>query len=280
MPFMPEMLPFCGRRFQVALRAERTCVYPPQMPFRRLRDCVTLRGVGCDGGSHGGCQLGCTIYWKEAWLRPVRGPLSAGTPAAAASPVAVGPARELPVMRDPSSGSYFCQGTDLLGATQPGEPMWRPGQYVRLLKVRTFTMRELVAMYLRPGIRKARRIVRAIDPRPKRESRDPGHVLGLQPGDWVRIKSREEIERTLDATRKHRGLPFSGAMYESCGRQMQVRARVERILNETTGKMIHVHDTVILEASICDRYLGCARGMPLLWREAWLDRSEPSGVPA
>ena len=32
---------------------------------------VYLDDVRCDGSGHGGCQAGCRIYWKEAWLRGV-----------------------------------------------------------------------------------------------------------------------------------------------------------------------------------------------------------------
>jgi lipopolysaccharide/colanic/teichoic acid biosynthesis glycosyltransferase len=53
---------------------------------------------------------------------------------------------------------------------------------------------------------------------------------------------------------------------------MRVLERVDRIIVEATGQLRTVHDTVILEGSVCDRYLGCARGMPFLWRESWLRR--------
>ena len=27
-----------------------------------------LEDLRCDGSAHGGCQAGCLLYWKEAWL--------------------------------------------------------------------------------------------------------------------------------------------------------------------------------------------------------------------
>ena len=38
MPFMPEMVAFCGKSFRVARRAERACVEfkPPIIPIREL----------------------------------------------------------------------------------------------------------------------------------------------------------------------------------------------------------------------------------------------------
>ncbi|HVB38585.1 MAG TPA: hypothetical protein VND92_08600, partial [Vicinamibacterales bacterium] len=62
------MAAFTGRSFPVALRAERTCVHPPEFPLRQLSDAITLDGVRCDGSRHGGCQLGCMLFWKTGWL--------------------------------------------------------------------------------------------------------------------------------------------------------------------------------------------------------------------
>jgi hypothetical protein len=108
-----------------------------------------------------------------------------------------------------------------------------------------------------------------------------GAPLGLRPDEWVEVRSREEILQTLDPQRMHKGLSFGGDMYEQCGRRMRVRTRVDKIISEETGKLRPVRDTVILEGSICDRYFGCARGMPFLWREVWLRRAElqPSLAP-
>lgn len=76
---------------------------------------------------------------------------------------------------------------------------------------------------------------------------------------------------------QHKGLAFSGDIVEACGKKMRVLRRVDTIIDERTGKLRTVRGTVLLEGSICDRYLGCARGMPFLWREAWLRRIEPPG---
>src|SRR5258708_22395489 len=75
MPFMPEMLPFCGKRFQVYKRAHKTC--DPDYRSRRIHDAVHLE-TRCDGQAHGGCQAGCLIFWKEAWLKPISRDHSSG----------------------------------------------------------------------------------------------------------------------------------------------------------------------------------------------------------
>lgn len=57
---------------------------------------------------------------------------------------------------------------------------------------------------------------------------------------------------------------------------MQVRVCIERFIVERTGRLEQVQDALILEGSICDRYRGCARELPILWREAWRKRDEPT----
>ncbi len=270
LPFMPEMLPFCGRRFRVLVRAERTCARglpAGTAPMRRLDRAVTLEGLRCDGASHGGCQLGCTIYWKEAWLRSVPdGEVARGRVAE--------PPVELRATRKADPAVYFCQGTELARATRATGPRWDPLQYVRILRVRTLPPRELLGMLVRTGWRKAERTVRSRLPR-SADGRASQGALALQPGEWVQVKGKEEILHTLDAKGSTRGLSFSSDMYDFCGRTLRVTRRIETILREETGALRSVRDTVTLEGADCRRHMGCARQMPLLWREAWLKRVQP-----
>jgi hypothetical protein len=265
LPFIPEMLPFCGRRFRVRLRAEKTCVYPVEIPLRRLADTVVLEGLRCDGASHGGCQLGCMLFWKERWLRKVDGPgREQGAPAVESL--------HLPVTRGPDPSIYFCQATELRRATAPGEPLWYPGQYLRFLRVRTFSLPQMIGMFSRPLLRSAARAFRAA----ARPARVRPEALALEPGEWVEVRPWREILTTLDEKNELMGLAFGGEMWGYCGRRLRVHRRVERIVSETTGVVRALRDTVALEGCLCDRYLGCARGMPLLWREGWLRRASGS----
>jgi hypothetical protein len=73
LPFMPEMLQFCGWRFRVDKLTVKLCDTMGSTGMYRMRNAVHLEGVRCDGQAHGGgCQAGCLVYWKEAWLRRVR----------------------------------------------------------------------------------------------------------------------------------------------------------------------------------------------------------------
>jgi hypothetical protein len=56
LPFMPEMLRFCGQRFTVYKVAHKLCDTISATGMRRMRDAVHLTGVRCDGQAHGGCQ--------------------------------------------------------------------------------------------------------------------------------------------------------------------------------------------------------------------------------
>src|SRR5262245_14091809 len=71
LPFMPEMLRFCGQRFRVLKRADKTCDTISGSGGRRLRNTVHLEHLRCNGEAHGGCQATCLIFWKEAWLKRV-----------------------------------------------------------------------------------------------------------------------------------------------------------------------------------------------------------------
>ena len=71
LPFMPQMFKYCGQRFQVYKRAHKTCdTVSGRYVARRLPDGVHLN-LRCDGQAYDGCQAGCLIFWKEAWLKPV-----------------------------------------------------------------------------------------------------------------------------------------------------------------------------------------------------------------
>jgi hypothetical protein len=65
------MVAYCRRRFFVDRRAEKVCDTIEYLGSRRLGDCVLLDDVRCDGSGHDGCQAGCRVYWKEAWLKRV-----------------------------------------------------------------------------------------------------------------------------------------------------------------------------------------------------------------
>ena len=105
--------------------------------------------------------------------------------------------------------------------------------------------------------------------------------LNLQPGEWVRVKSHEEILASLDRMNRNRGLSFDAEMVPYCGRTLRVRTRVDNFIDEKTGTMKRLKTpAVILEGAICgsrysDHRMFCPRGIFAWWREAWLERVAP-----
>ncbi|GAB3048403.1 hypothetical protein GCM10027053_03200 [Intrasporangium mesophilum] len=102
----------------------------------------------------------------------------------------------------------------------------------------------------------------------------PTEPLDLQPGDLVEVRSREEIEATLDSNQKNRGLWFDEEMLAYCGHQGRVRHRVERLIDEKTGRMLRItRDLVVIEgmSGCAGLYHSlCPRSVIAMWREAWL----------
>src|SRR3954463_15805471 len=64
LPFMPEMLAFCGRRMTVHKVAHKLCDSTYWSGMRALPRAVHLTAARCDGSAHGGCQTACTLFWK------------------------------------------------------------------------------------------------------------------------------------------------------------------------------------------------------------------------
>lgn len=314
-PFMPEMLQYVGRRFTVSKRVEKICdLISPAGGSRRMRDTVFLADLRCDGSAHGGCQAACRIYWKEAWLRPVatgrRGvPTDAATDSFATGSSAADDSgaggsngtgsrafislRSLaqstvrpsspPPDSAPGDEYYRCQATEGLRATEPLRTA-QPGQYVREITSGNVSVPRFLRVAVRAvwgsighrlGLKKPLPMTFGGDKRIRPEP------LGLQPGDWVRVKSAKEIGKTLDANGTTRGLAFTAEMLASCGRTFQVKQRVDRIVDERTGKMLRfTNDCIMLEGSVCtgDNVPGrwfCPRDGYPFWREAWLERVDP-----
>ena len=71
LPFMPEMLQYCGMKMRVSKRAHKTCDPALGIGGRKMADAVHLENIRCDGSAHDGCEAGCLIFWKEAWLKRV-----------------------------------------------------------------------------------------------------------------------------------------------------------------------------------------------------------------
>jgi hypothetical protein len=66
---MPEMLQYCGMTMRVSKRAHQACDPALGIVGRKMANAVHLENNRRNGSAHDGCEAGCLIFWKEAWLR-------------------------------------------------------------------------------------------------------------------------------------------------------------------------------------------------------------------
>jgi hypothetical protein len=289
LPFMPEMLASCGSRFTVSSRADTTCFWGG---LRRMESSVHLDGVRCDGSAHGGCQAGCLVFFKEEWLRPVN-PSDDVLAVATATPVRrAGVTREdlvrathrLPA--EDGEERWSCQATEVTAATTKIHH-WDLRHFYRDVRNRNLRVRTVLRHFLSYAFNTyqghSRRLpswllIHGGSPFPWVHGtleRTPRVTLGLQPGESVRVRSRQEIRATLDRRGRNRGLSFDPEMLPYCGTTRRVDRRVRRLIDDITGRMIEPPgDCVVLEGAVCrGLYHGlCTRQTDTYWREAWLTR--------
>ncbi len=308
MPFMPEMLNACGAVFTVYARADKTCDTATRTGGRELSDTVHLQGQRCDGSAHGGCQAACLNFWKEAWLEPVPDEDSSSR-TERFSDESIESARSRVsryATEDSESGDtpvYSCQATRLPEFTKPLKPTalrqyWRDvtTNNVSPLRMIRVAFLSLYARIVGLGIGysfwvslyDAVQRLRNRPPWPHKTgtlSATPTEILGLEIGEYVRVKSFEEILSTLDKNNKNRGLSFDAEMVRFCGSIHRVHSRVDKIINEASGEMMHfVNPCIILEDvwcssdwSECRRF--CPRSIYHYWREIWLERVPAPASP-
>lgn len=284
LPFMPEMLAYCGRQFRVFKSAHKTCDTITKTGIRRMRDAVHLEGLRCDGSDHGGCQAGCLLFWKEAWLERVD--TGESGPAAPVGGMAMH-ARDRLLLgtrahRESTDGqeAFRCQATELLNATLPLSA-WDPRPYLQDVWTRNVPLREFIWVLAVALFNKVQAWRGGVGyPRFQRrlEKQTPRERLDLRSGEEVAVRSKEEIEKTVSAEGKNRGLWFDNEMLPYCGGHYRVERLVARIIDEKTGHMLNLrNECVVLEGVTCRAWfsgkrLFCPRGITPYWREIWLRR--------
>ena len=100
--------------------------------------------------------------------------------------------------------------------------------------------------------------------------------MRLRAGEWVQVRSKEEILSTLDAKGRMEKLPFMPQMFKYCGQRFRVYKRAHKTCDWIyTIKARRVPDGVHLEMR-CDgeSYGGCQTACLIYWKEAWLMRVE------
>lgn len=279
LPFMPEMLRLCGKKYRVYQRVVQVTIDGIGIPMNREsrvrefknNDVVLLENLRCSGLDHGGCQRSCMIFWKDAWLTKVKAAeVQSGAPSGGKERL------QSQLKTRAESGGYFCQSSEIHKATTPLSFLGRIKKCFTTVRLGNCGPMEMMRRLIVWSWWKARQKLMGAYPRGKRTP-TPVETLNLQPGEMVEVKSLPEIIQTLDRRGLNRGLHFSADMIRFCGRKFRVGSRADKLITEATGEMRGIPSTVILEGVTCDgafyAFGGCPRMELQYWREIWLRRA-------
>ncbi len=276
LPFMPEMLEHCGKRYRVSRRVVKVCTSGAGSSMRAFRrdDVVFLDGLRCSGADHDGCEKACMIFWREAWLRKVEN-------AGAASKTISESSEQLRARLKTRSGpkTYFCQASELFKAAEPLSRKERFTKCFRDIRAGNCSAPQMAQRIGTWLFWRMRRILFGAYARGTNKS-TPLQSLDLRAGEQVEVKPMTDITQTLNRTAHNRGLWFSPDMRLVCGKQKKVERRIDKIIVDGTGEMRQLRNTVYLEGSMCGcahvAFGGCSRCEFVYWREIWLRRSANS----
>ena len=287
LPFMPEMLRYCGGRFRVFKRADSTC---SRGQPRRLSSTVHLNDLRCAGSSHGDCDAACLLLWKEAWLRRLTESSHRSVSAANGSSSLSFP--ELPAGNDAAAYAYLarftrgpnntvvCQATGIREASSPLQlgsfPVYcaNCARGVLSRKLGTKDLHTLATYLWGKAILFAFTRWTRAPWNAGKFRKTPSEKLDLHPGESVQVRSLTEILRTLDRNGCNRGMEFKAEMFQFCGKKFRVLSRMRRRVDEHTNQMREFHnECIILDSVYCRGQRSfCARSNYHYWREIWLQR--------
>jgi hypothetical protein len=97
----------------------------------------------------------------------------------------------------------------------------------------------------------------------------------LNPGDKVRVKSKAEIQATLNHWNQLKKCSFMEEMWPYCDSTQQVFKRVEIFLDERDYLMKKCKNIIILKDVFCEGtkdFGKCDRSCFFFWREEWLEK--------
>ena len=210
-----------------------------QMTWWSWRACAATAAVTTDAST------ACRIYWKHAWLRPIEEG-DAGIEAAAGDSEKLRARLKVKVGR----ASVFLPIDRAFQVDRSFPTRGWPRARIALTEIRNGDIGILQALQMF-ALYVWQKILRKLDcdswlrgP----HQRTPTQSLNLQPGELVRVKSRAQIVQTLDHKMSNRGMRLCYEMMRCCGREAEVRYRVDRLINERTGRMREITDTVTLSS--------------------------------
>ena len=300
LPFMAEMLEFCGRELEVSAIAHKTCDTVNKTGGRRVANAVHLRDARCDGSAHGGCQAACLLFWKREWLRPAQSHSADERDAPTSHRITASDVAAKGSRISDGQTVYSCQATRLFAASSP-LPWWDFRQYIADLTCGNVGITRFLRVALLRGLYHLRRLGigyraavatydfahRALTGRPSpykdglipHGTATPSELLNLERGEWVEVRSHDDIRRTTTTQNFNRGMRFDPEMAQFCGRRFRVDRRVDRLIDEKTGRMMVMKSPcIVLDGVVCsseysEKRVFCPRAIPPYFREIWLRRA-------
>jgi hypothetical protein len=257
-----------------------------------MSDAVHLTESRCDGSAHGGCDNACSLYWKEQWLKRVD-PDDPASPTPDRGQRTLLPLLVLKSQKEPFDDGetrWSCQGTEMQRAAPQSLPLKQLSQYREDVRSGNARPQAVLSAFAIAVFNRYQNLSKRFLPRfllirgglhwgflqgGVSSGRTPTEHLDLQPGELVRIKSREEIMATLDGNLLNRGMGFDAEMSRFCGRTARVKARATRCVDERSGRMLTMKNPcIILEDIVCEGAFtaNCPRQYVCWWREIWLER--------
>ena len=108
-------------------------------------------------------------------------------------------------------------------------------------------------------------------------------VQELQSGDLVRVRSREEIQATLNKWNQLKGCSFMEEMWPYCNTLQRVEKRIEKFLDERDYLIKKTKGIIILKDVFCQGtkdFGDCDRTCFFFWREEWLEKVDEKAQKA
>lgn len=182
-------------------------------------------------------------------------------------------ARTEPPTNPNDPGNKVCQIQSVPHIAEPAEKR-DESKLPATRRVKLFLKRRLSPQFKRSLKRKVDEIV--VGARQMTGQKDTPGDLPAQPavehlkaGDRVRVRTKEEIQATLNIWKERNGCAFMEDMAQYCGTTQRVFKPVRRFIDERDYTEKKARGVVLLEGVICQ---GCDRACFYFWREEWLEK--------
>lgn len=138
-----------------------------------------------------------------------------------------------------------------------------------------------VKRYLKRGLSLVDNLYSLVKPKENvtMHAQEKPSIVHLEAGDWVRVRSLEEIQATLNRFKELKGCAFLDDMRQYCGSRQRVVKVMERFLDERDYQVKKTRGIVLLDGLYCQGtpvFGRCDRSCLLFWREEWLEKIKPA----